>query len=187
MIRFPSPDCIFWDRRNRRSTPRHDDTSSSLSGAIWGFVAMTGVIYVAAALLAPTADKIAVQSELGGTFVGTTFVAITTSLPELVTTLAAVRIGAFDMAVGNIFGSNAFNAAMLLPVDAFYSKGPVLGSVSHVHAMTAAAVLVVTSVILVAMFQKPRRHKYAAIMDPNATLVIVLSLLAMVAVYFVST
>ncbi len=174
---------------NARIQVTEEPSRSSLSGALWGFVAMTVVIYVAAAYLAPTANDIAVESGLGGTFVGTTFVAITTSLPELVTTLAAVRIGAFDMAVGNVFGSNAFNAAMLLPVDAFYRKGTVLGSVtqSHVHAMTASAVLVVTSVILVAMFHKPRRQKYASIMDPNATLVILISLLAIVAVYFVST
>ena len=87
------------------------EVRSALRSRWIGFGVATGVIFVAARFLAPTADAIAERSNLGGTFFGTTFVAITTSLPELVTTLAAVRIGAFDMAVGNVFGSNAFNAS----------------------------------------------------------------------------
>ena len=39
------------------------------------------------------------------------------------TTTAAVRLGAFDLAVGNVLGSNAFNMAILLPVDMFYRQG----------------------------------------------------------------
>ena len=116
---------------------------------------------------------------------GTTFVAITTSLPELVTTLAAVRVGSFDLAVGNVFGSNAFNASMLLPIDAFYQDGPVLAAVSSTHAMTAAAVICVSSVILAAMFYAPKRRYW--LIDPGAGCVVLLSLLAIVAVYFVST
>jgi cation:H+ antiporter len=51
-------------------------------------------------------------------------VGITTSLPELVTATAAVRLGAFDLAVGNLFGSNAFNMAAFFFVDLAFLAGP---------------------------------------------------------------
>lgn len=46
---------------------------------------------------------------LGATFVGACFLALATSLPEIVTSIAAVRLGKLDLALGNIFGSNMFN------------------------------------------------------------------------------
>ena len=63
----------------------------------------------------------------GRTFIGTTLVAIVTSLPELVTTIAAIRIGADDMAIGNLFGSNLFNMFALGLTDLFYTAGPLPG------------------------------------------------------------
>ena len=178
---------IFLDQLSRSSDEQEEASPSiSLKRAIIGYLAMTAIIFVAARYLAPTAEAIAVRSGLGGTFVGTTFVALTTSLPELVTTLAAVRIGAFDLAVGNVFGSNVFNASMLLPIDAFYAPGPILASVSQVHAMTAAAVIMVTGIVMSAMFHSAKRRRGLAL-EPNASLVVLLSLLAIVGVYFASS
>ena len=54
--------------------------------------------------------------------------AITTSLPELVASIAAVRLGAFDLAIGNTFGSNAFNMVLFVPLDAFH-EGPLFAAV----------------------------------------------------------
>jgi len=59
--------------------------------------------------LASSANQIAEQAGITATFVGTSLVGITMSLPELVTAAAAVRLGAFDLAVGNLFGNNDFN------------------------------------------------------------------------------
>ncbi|MCK7514287.1 MAG: hypothetical protein MZV70_66565 [Desulfobacterales bacterium] len=76
------------------------------------------------------AERIAEMTGLGQTFVGNIFVAIATSLPELTVSIAALRIGAVDMAVGNIFGSNLFNMLILAVQDIFYFKGPILSHVS---------------------------------------------------------
>ena len=70
------------------------------------------------------ANENAEQSGVIATFIGTSLVAITTSLPELVTTFAAVRLGAFDLAVSNLLGSNAFNMAAFFFVDVAYRSGP---------------------------------------------------------------
>lgn len=73
------------------------------------------VLVAAAWWMAQTGDVLAdhpielIGGPLGATFVGSLFLAIATSLPEIVTGLAAVRLGNLDMALGNIFGSNMFN------------------------------------------------------------------------------
>ena len=77
------------------------------------------MILIAVPFLTRAAGEIAQQSGLGDSFIGSTMVALTTSLPEMVTTSAAVRLRAFDLAVGNIFGSDAFNMVILVAVDLF--------------------------------------------------------------------
>lgn len=84
------------------------------------FAAAAAVLWFTGPKLAHTAGAVAEQSGLGGTFVGTTLVAITTSLPELVATIVAVRAGAHDLAIGNAFGSNAFNMLLFAPLDAVH-------------------------------------------------------------------
>lgn len=104
---------------------------------------LTGLALAAAGLLVTTpllvvsAEAVALESGLSNTAVGTLLVGFTTSFPELAATITAVRMGALDLAVGNIFGSSAFNMAVLLPMDLAYQPGPVLASVSATHAISA--------------------------------------------------
>jgi cation:H+ antiporter len=152
-----------------------------LRASLLSYAASTAVIFIAARYLAVTADELAARSGLGGTFVGTTFVAITTSLPEVVTTIAAVRLGAFDMAVGNIFGSNSFNIATMLPVDVFYRSGSLLSDVSQTHAVTAAAVIIVTGVTTVGLLYRAEKKYW--LVEPDAALVAALVAASLVVVY----
>lgn len=143
----------------------------SLNRAAVGYAAATLVILLAAPLLASAAEGLADATGLGGTFIGTTLVALSTSLPELVTTLAAVRAGAFDLAVGNIFGSNTFNMVILVPVDSFY-QGSLLTSASPTHAVTAASVILVTAVAVAGLLYRPEKRFW--LIEPDALLVILL-------------
>ncbi len=93
------------------------------------FVAAAALVIVAAPFVALSAHGIAGQTGLHETFIGATLLAVATSLPELVASVAAVRIGAYDLAVGNLFGSNAFNATVILFADAAYQPGPILTAV----------------------------------------------------------
>jgi len=72
--------------------------------------------------LAGSAKEIAEQSGISATVIGASLVGIATLLPELVTSIAAVRLGAFDLAVENFFGSNAFNMAAFFFVDVAYPE-----------------------------------------------------------------
>jgi cation:H+ antiporter len=102
----------------------------SLARDLVVFGAASAVILVSGPALAISADGIAKETGIAETFIGVTLLAIATSLPELVASLAAVRIGAHDLAVGNLFGSNAFNMTVVFWVDLAYTDGPVLQSVS---------------------------------------------------------
>jgi len=181
---------VYRDQRllqARASAPAPHDALPNHRGALarallrFGIAAVT--VLVAAPFLATAAGDIAELSGLGGTFVGTTLVAASTSLPELVATIAAVRMGAFDLAVGNIFGSNTFNMAMLLPVD-IVSRGPLLSVASPVHAVTALWVIVITAVAIMGLlYHDPRRRRF---IEPDAWAVITLVAIAMGTVYLLA-
>jgi cation:H+ antiporter len=154
----------------------------SMRKALAGFAICAIAILLAGPFLAEAADELAEESGLGGTFVGTTLVAFSTSLPELVSSLAAVRLGAHDLAIGNVFGSNAFNMVLLAPLDAVHS-GPLLASVSSSHAITCVAVILATLVAIMGqLYQLESRTRF---IEPDAWLVILTVLGALALVYFV--
>ncbi|WP_186767418.1 sodium:calcium antiporter [Blastopirellula retiformator] len=157
------------------------ENKMSLTRAIATYLIATIVIFVAARYLSIVADRVATVTGLGGSFVGSTFLALTTSLPEMVTTVVAVRMGASDMAIGNILGSNAFNIAIVLPVDAFYTRGAILADASGVHAVTAGAVIFVTCVATMGiLYRADRRYM---LVEPDALLVVLLVLASLYLIY----
>jgi cation:H+ antiporter len=107
--------------------------------------------------LATIGDEIAEATGWGQSFVGTLFLAFTTTLPEMTVSFTAVRIGASDMAVGNMIGSNLFNMAILPVVDIIYTKGPILARVSDGNLVTGLAVIVMTSLFIIGLRFVPRR------------------------------
>lgn len=155
----------------------------ALTGPAIAFAAAAAVLVVAGPRLAHVADSLAEQSGLGRTFVGTTLVALTTSLPELVASVAAVRMGAFDLAIGNTFGSNAFNMVLFVPLDAFH-EGPLFAAVSPAHAVTALAVIVATAIaVLGQLYHEDRR---IPVFEPDAVLVLLVVIGALAMVYRLS-
>jgi cation:H+ antiporter len=118
--------------------------------------------------------EIAEITGLGTTFVGTTLVAIVTSLPEMVTTIAAVRIGADDMAIGNLFGSNLFNMFAIGLTDMFYLQGRFLGIIDPAFLLVGMLGLLMTGMGLIGNLARLERR----------VLFIELDALALIAIYF---
>lgn len=146
-------------------------TADGLSRAFAGYLVSALLILLAAPFLADAAGEIARRTGLGGTFIGTSLVAFCTSLPELVSTISAVRMGAIDLALGNIFGSNALNMVLLAPLDLAF-PGALLASVSKAHVLTCLAVVLVTSVAVMGqLYQVEKRKKF---IEPDAFAVIAL-------------
>jgi cation:H+ antiporter len=89
-------------------------------------------------------------------FVGTMFIAGATSLPELVVTISALRLGAVDLAIGNLLGSNLFDVLILAADDIAYTKGPLFVSVSPIHAVTAFAAVIMSGLFIIALLYRPQ-------------------------------
>src|SRR5690606_5192327 len=77
--------------------------------------------------------------------------------PELSTTLAAVRMGSYAMAISNIFGSNMIMVALLLPADVLYREGPILDAVDDAAVFTVAVGMAVTALYLIGMLERRDR------------------------------
>jgi cation:H+ antiporter len=123
----------------------------SLRGALIRCAVSSVAVVAAGAALAVSADQIAEAARLSDSLVGVLLVAAATSLPELVTVLAAVRLKAYDLAAGNLLGSNAFNLVLIVVYDAAYLDGPLLASTSDTIAETAVVAIVMTAVIVAAL------------------------------------
>ena len=119
--------------------------------AISKYVINALIVIVAATYLPYIGEELAEITGLGQTFVGSIFIAFSTSLPEVVVCVAAVKLEAMDMAFGNLLGSNLFNIAILGIDDIFYIKNPLLTNVSDTHILTTLAAIMMTAIILIGL------------------------------------
>jgi cation:H+ antiporter len=120
--------------------------------------ALAAVFVVGAGLALPFIGKdLAAIMGWSTSFVGTLFVAAVTSAPELVVTVSAMRIGAIDMAVGNLLGSNLFNMLALAVDDLAFVDGPLLEHVRPVHASSALSAAIMSAVVIAALQSRARR------------------------------
>ena len=130
----------------------------SLRHAIIGFSLATLVLIIITPYLVESANEIADITGLSAGFIGATLLAVTTSLPELVATIAAVKIGAYDLAVGNLFGSNLFNMFVLGLTDVFYLDGRFLGAIDPTFALVAMLGLLLTTLGLIGNIARVERR-----------------------------
>lgn len=134
----------------------------------------SAVIIIAIGMYLPVVGKeIAEIMNWTESFVGVVFLAFVTSFPELVVSISTARIGAFDMFIGNIAGSNLFNIAIIFVVDLFYLKGNVLGDVSAVNVTCGIIAMIMNFVVFFALVRGSRYRIFNAI-SLNALMLIIL-------------
>ena len=75
---------------------------------------------------------------------------------RLVASLAAVRIGTYDLAVGNLFGSNAFNMTILFAADLAYGPGPILAAVDPAQVVAGVGAILLMAIALAAVVHGTR-------------------------------
>lgn len=122
------------------------------------FALAAAAVIAAGIWLSFIGDDIGKATGWNASFVGSLFLAITTSAPELVVTITALRLGAIDMAVADVLGANMLDIAIILPVDLAYSQGFVLSSVSSSHLITATVVVIMNLLVIVGLRLR-RKHK----------------------------
>lgn len=133
----------------------HEEKSSP---RIYLYFGISAVFIIGAGVwLAAIGDEIALATGWGQSFVGSLFLAFATTLPEITVSFAALRMGAIDLAVANMIGSNLFNLTILPIIDLIYTREPILASVSESHLITAVAVAVMTLLFIAGLRFKPAR------------------------------
>ncbi len=86
--------------------------------------------------------------------IGIIFIAFVTSFPELVVSFQAAKLGAFDMFIGNIAGSNLFNIAIILVLDIFYLKGNILTAISEKNVTVGVIAVLMNFIAFFALIRR---------------------------------
>ena len=115
--------------------------------------------------LSAVCDKLAIYTSLGSTFVGTTLLAIVTSLPEVVVSVCALKMGSFDLAFGNIFGSNMFNILILAICEIFYTPGPLLAFASPTHLLMLTLSVLMTTILIIGIQVRNKKKIFGMGLD----------------------
>lgn len=154
-----------YEKRNAPATGLGENGASlynavTLKRAVVGYAVNAAVVVGAAIFLPRIAEGIATMTGLGTTFVGTIFVAMSTSLPELTVTIASFRLGAIDTAVGNLFGSSLFNMAILAVDDLFYVKSPLLAVVEKQHLIAVMSAVAMTGLAVAGLIYRSPKKRY---------------------------
>lgn len=153
------------------------------TGLVWQAVLACLAILVFGIVLVLFAERIADQSGLGTGFVGVTLLAAATSLPELTTSITAVRIGAYTMAISNIFGSNLIMLVLVFPADILLRSGPILQQASQTVGLALSFGIAVTAIFLVGLIvrRKPKIGPFGL----DSVLVLLTFLASLAAYYYV--
>lgn len=121
------------------------------------FAVLVSIVAVMGWLVARTGSAIASGSGLSDSVVGVIFTSISTSLPELVVAVAAVRRGALNLALGDILGGNTFDVLFLSASDIAYRNGSIYHAVSRLQTVWIVLCIVMTSVLLLGLLRRQRR------------------------------
>ena len=174
---------FLYDRRTKPAQQITKNGSTvTLAAALIRYAAAAVVVAGAGSWLPFIGQDIAEVMGWQTTFVGTLFIAGATSLPELVVTISALRLGAVDMAIGNILGSNLFDVLILALDDIAYTKGSLLASVSPTHAVTAFAAVIMSGLFIVALLYRPET-RFRGIIGWVGISLLIVYLLSSYAVY----
>ena len=133
-------------------------------------------------MVGEAASALVELTPLSQSAVGTVFAAIANSLPELVAAIAAVRIGAVDLAVGDVIGGNSFEVLFLAAADFFYRPGSIYHQFDDDNLFIAVLAILMTGILLLGMLRR-QRHGIAGIGFESA--LVLLLYLGSVALLFV--
>jgi len=133
------------------------------------------LVIIAATFLPKIGAGLAETTGLGQTFVGNIFIAISTSLPEVVVSIAAVKMGAVDLAIGNLFGSNIFNIFILALDDIFFLKGPLLSYASSNHIISALSAMAMITIAIIGLTYRAEKKSLFLAWDSVGILMVYLT------------
>jgi cation:H+ antiporter len=109
------------------------------------------LIFGASSYLPVLAERIQEQTGWGQSFIGISFIAVTTCLPELAVSVAAAKRRSFEIAVGSLLGSTLCYMVILAITDFCYGKEPLLRHVSSLNALAALTAIISMAIVVIAL------------------------------------
>lgn len=173
--------------RDHRLEPREErqkerpEKSWPLSKLIGGTVAAAAAILVGGFALSLSADAIAGETGIAAGMVGFILVGLATSLPEISSMTTAIRLREYDMAVGDIFGTNLFNFSLIFLADVIYRGEPVLNLSGTFEAMGAILAVILTGIFLIGLLERRSATVFRMGYDSAAALLVYLVAVAALA------
>lgn len=144
-------------KETRTDVPERSNERLGLAGLLSRFGVMATVLALAGWLLQHSAATIVDQSPLNEAVMGVLFTSVATSLPELVTSIAAVRRGALTLAVSGIIGGNAYDTLFAAFSDVAYRPGSIYHEMSPTLNFWVAANLLMSGVLIMGLLFRERR------------------------------
>lgn len=121
------------------------------------FAALAVVVTASGYLIAQSGLSVIEATGLGGTIVGTFFTSVTTSIPELVTAVAAVRAGALTLAVGGIVGGNTFDMLFIGVADVVFAEGSLYAHAGRSDVFVVGWTMALVAIIGAGLVRRERR------------------------------
>jgi len=141
----------------RQDKPAERAQQENLQRLVVGIVIIAVIVGLSGWIVAQTGMAISNQTGLSESAVGAFLTAVVTSLPELVTTLAAVRQGAYTLAIGGIIGGNAFDTLFAAVADIAYREGSIYHAISNRQVFFITLTILMTAVLLMGMLRREKR------------------------------
>jgi cation:H+ antiporter len=153
-----------------------DEPASEASVSRLALVASVTAVLIFAAgyTLSEVGDVLAERSGLGAGFVGFMLIGLATSMPELSSITTALRIRRYEMAFGQVLGTNFVNLSLFLLADVAYRGGPVVSELGNFEVLSALLGLILVGIFLVGLLERRDRVILRAGYDSAAVILLFL-------------
>lgn len=152
----------MWDPKDTAETVTDDaepDAVEAPLSTLWlQFAGLAVVVGGVGYLIGTAGITVSRETALSGSLVAILFTSVITSLPELVTVLTAVRIGALTLAISNIVGGNSFDVLFVVAADMSFTSGSVYHRVDGDALFILSLTVILTSLLAAGMLARERRH-----------------------------
>ncbi len=173
------------DDQTPDEAPHYAD--ESLPRAFVIYLVTAAIVVGAAIWLAHTGDRVADAMGWEASFMGTQFLALSTSLPELAASFAALRLGAPELAITNVLGSNLFNMGFVLFLDdVAFTEGVLWRGIADIHVMTAVVAVIMSAIVVVGIQIRSRQSDQRPLITVEGASMILLYIAVSVLVFYLA-
>jgi cation:H+ antiporter len=146
----------------QQTTATKEETQDGYLPSVWRsfifkLILASSAVVIAGVWLSYIGEQISIITGFSSSFVGALVLGITTSAPEVIVSLTALRIGAIDLAVANMAGSIMYRASIIVVPDIFGS-GSILTSVSGDNLVLIAAAIIMALVAIIGINYPGRKQ-----------------------------